>query len=280
LALSASAKTVKPPKTPALDAPILTIDTATKFDQRHRDAVAVCGSHGGVYPGYLAARTGLRALLAHDAGIGLDRAGIACLDYCQALGMAAVTSPTTARASATDEDMRRRGRISYVNRIAAALGYAPGPNVRHALAALIRAPPWRGDSPAYREGRPVVVDQAGKPRVVCIDSASMVEPEDAGQIVITGSHGALLASRPQLVLQVDALVALFNDAGIGIDGAGITRLPALDRRGIAAATVDAMAARIGNGLSLPGQRAVRERTRPRAGSARAPACARRISWPR
>ncbi len=77
----------------------------------------------------------------------------------------------------------------------------------------------------------------------------MVEPADAGQIVVTGSHGGLLASLPGLVLQVDALAALFNDAGIGIDQAGITRLPALDRRGIAAATVDAMSARIGDGLS-------------------------------
>jgi hypothetical protein len=108
---------------------------------------------------------------------------------------------------------------------------------------------WQGDPPAYREGRHVVVDEPGKPRVICMDSASMVEPEDAGQIVLAGSHGAMLASMPQLVLQVDALAALFNDAGIGIDDAGVTRLPALDQRGIAAATVEAMTARIGDGLS-------------------------------
>lgn len=113
----------------------------------------------------------------------------------------------------------------------------------------MRAPSWQGGPPACREGRQVVVDQVGKPRVICMDSASMVEPEDAGQIVITGSHGAMLASLPELVLQVDALIALFNDAAIGIDDAGITRLPALARRGIAAATVDAMTARIGDGLS-------------------------------
>jgi hypothetical protein len=32
-------------------AAILTADTATKLDQRHRDAVVVRGSHGGAYPG-------------------------------------------------------------------------------------------------------------------------------------------------------------------------------------------------------------------------------------
>jgi hypothetical protein len=231
------------------DAPILTIDTATKFDARHRNAVVVCGSHGGVYPGYLAAQAGLRALLANDAGIGLGRAGIGCLDYCQALGMAAATVAHDSARIGDGEDMRRRGRISHVNPVAAGLGCAPGQSVEDALAALLRAPAWQGDPPAYREGRHIVFDQVGKPRVICMDSASMVEPEDAGQIVITGSHGAMLASMPELVLQVDALIALFNDAGIGIDEAGVTRLRALDRRGIAAATVDAMTARIGDGLS-------------------------------
>ena len=47
----------------------------------------------------------------------------------------------------------------------------------------------------------------------------MVEPGDEGQIVITGSHGGVVASRPDLALQVEALLALFNDAGIGIDEA-------------------------------------------------------------
>ena len=41
--------------------------------------------------------------------------------------------------------------------------------------------------------------------------------------------------------------AFFNDAGGGKDGAGISRLPALDVCGIAGATVSAMSARIGDG---------------------------------
>jgi hypothetical protein len=52
-----------------------------------------------------------------------------------------------------------------------------------------------------------------------------------------------------MALKVDALLAVYNDAGIGIDDAGIGRLPALDDRGIAAATVAADSARIGDGVS-------------------------------
>jgi hypothetical protein len=45
------------------------------------------------------------------------------------------------------------------------------------------------------------------------------------------------------------LGALYNDAGVGKDEAGISRLPALDARGIAAATVSATSARIGDARS-------------------------------
>jgi hypothetical protein len=48
---------------------------------------------------------------------------------------------------------------------------------------------------------------------------------------------------------VQAFTAVYNDAGVGIDDAGISRLPALDERGIAAATVGAWTARIGDGRS-------------------------------
>jgi uncharacterized protein YunC (DUF1805 family) len=231
------------------DVPILVSDTATKLDPRHRGAVVVCGSHGGIYPGHLAARAGLRAVLLNDAGVGLDRAGIGCLAHCQALGMAAATVAHDSARIGDGEDMRRRGRISHLNQVAAAQGVAPGQTVEQALELLVRALEWHGTPTAWQEGRHVAPDEPGRPRLICVDSASMVEPADAGQIVVTGSHGGLLASLPELVLQVDALAALFNDAGIGIDQAGITRLPALERRGIAAATVDAMSARIGDGLS-------------------------------
>jgi hypothetical protein len=58
-----------------------------------------------------------------------------------------------------------------------------------------------------------------------------------------------LGGRPQTAIAVEALAAVFNDAGIGIDRAGVSRLPALDARGIAAATVSAASARIGDARS-------------------------------
>ncbi len=63
----------------------------------------------------------------------------------------------------------------------------------------------------------------------------------------SGSHGGVSAApmtrsfRPRL--------AFFNDAGFGVDRAGAAALPILDSDGIAAATVAADSARIGDGQS-------------------------------
>jgi hypothetical protein len=51
------------------------------------------------------------------------------------------------------------------------------------------------------------------------------------------------------VLDVDVFAAFFNDAGGGKDGAGFSRLPSLDARDIAGATVSCQTARIGDGRS-------------------------------
>jgi hypothetical protein len=59
----------------------------------------------------------------------------------------------------------------------------------------------------------------------------------------------LLGGNPETAVKYDVLGALFNDAGIGKDEAGVSRLPALDTRGIAAATVAATSARIGDARS-------------------------------
>ena len=50
-------------------------------------------------------------------------------------------------------------------------------------------------------------------------------------------------------MKVAVRAAIYNDAGIGIDRAGLSRLPALDARGIAGAAVSCFSARIGDAMS-------------------------------
>ena len=86
-------------------------------------------------------------------------------------------------------------------------------------------------------------------KVIACDSASLVEPNDSDAIIITGSHGGRLAGRPGYGLAVQARGAVFNDAGVGIDMAGIQRLEILDQSSTPAVTVDTMTARIGDARS-------------------------------
>ena len=75
--------------------------------------------------------------------------------------------------------------------------------------------------------RYVLRDNPGEPRLLALDAAPMLTAEDAGAIAVTGSHAALFRGRPDNVIGPDLYAVFFNDAGVGLDGAGITRLPTL-----------------------------------------------------
>jgi len=228
---------------------IVQADSATKLGDDSRGAVIVTGSHGGRYAAYLTLRMHPRAVIHNDAGIGKDEAGIAVLEMAQALGVAAATASNQSCRIGDAADMMARGTISRANDRATLLGVASGMACKQAASLLALAKPSAQGPEPCQEVRRVVEDPAWKRRIVLIDSASLVLPQDMGQIVVAASHGALIGGSPRLALQVDAFAAVFNDAGVGVDQAGIGRLAALDTRGIAALTVASQSARIGDALS-------------------------------
>lgn len=81
-------------------------------------------------------------------------------------------------------------------------------------------------------------------QVVLLDSVAAVGPEHAGRVVVTGSHGG--ASAAAYALRVPARLFVFNDAGVGKDGAGIAALDLLQAAGQPAAAVAHTSARIGD----------------------------------
>jgi len=229
------------------NAAILVIDSITKLGAAEAGRVAVAASHGGIYSASLAARGHLRGVILNDAGIGLEAAGIAGLAYLDALGMAAAAVDYRSARIGDGSDMMARGVISHANAAAARLGCTPGEPCSSAAERLSAGAPFASKVPAYAEAR--VLLREGAPAVWGIDSNSLAEPSDAGTVLITGSHGGLLGGRPESAIRVAALAAVYNDAGIGRDRAGVSRLPALDARGIAGATVAAASARIGDARS-------------------------------
>lgn len=229
---------------------VLTADSVTKLGSQVVGQVLVCGSHGGVYAGYLAAKAGVRAVILNDAGGGLDNAGFASLAYLDRIGLAAATVGHMSARIGEGNDMLARGSISHVNETAAALGCAPGQSADDAAERMRAARPATAEPEPYAEARFLFSAPGERPEIWGIDSNSLVRDADVGQIVLTGSHGGLLGGDPATAIKVDVLACAYNDAGVGADGIGISRLPALDQRGIAAVTVDCMSARIGDARSM------------------------------
>ncbi len=86
----------------------------------------------------------------------------------------------------------------------------------------------------------------GRP-LLLVDSITEAVDAGAGCVVVSGSHGGLSAGR--FALQAQALLAVFNDAGVGKDGAGTAGLALLAQAGLAACTVAHTSARIGEARS-------------------------------
>ena len=221
----------------------------TDCDSHAQGRVVVSGSHGGLYPGYLASKAGLRAVGLNDAGGGLENAGIAGIQALDAVAMAAAAVAHDTARIGDAADMMARGIIAFANDAAQVLGIRPGMACADAADLLIdRATAPAGTLPKVDEGRRALPN-AKAPDIVLADSASLIGPGDDGAIIITGSHGGLVGGDPARALKAAAVLGVFNDAGGGIDDAGMTRLPALDGRDIPAVTVAHTSARIGDAAS-------------------------------
>lgn len=226
---------------------ILVVPSVTKLPPEADGSVVVGGSHAAVYAAHLVAKAGARAAIHHDAGIGLDEAGVGGLAFAQELGMAMAAVDTASARIGEGEDLMRRGIVSRVNALAAACGVAPGQTCAEA-AERLKAAPWPHRAPpAKAEGRSVFEAKAGRRKIICIDSATLISADDHDQVVATGSHGA--ESSGQVVAPVQPALVLYNDAGFGADRAGAAGLPLLNNAGVAGATVAALSAKIGDGRS-------------------------------
>ena len=228
------------------------VDSATQLDASSRGRVVVCGSHGGLYAAWLAAKAGVRAAIVNDAGVGRHSAGVAGVAWLGGLGIAACAVDYRSARIADGADTLASGIISMTNDLAAAHGCLPGHSCSQAARCLVEATEdaeIEEDVPEIGETR-LRVANTGHREVWALDSVALARAEDRRCILVTGSHGALLGGRADDgILAVDVFAAFFNDAGGGKDDAGFARLPVLDARGVAAGTVSCNTARIGDGRS-------------------------------
>lgn len=244
---------------PAPEIPVRLAGSITHLVVADRGTHVVTGSHGGKVVADYALDAGVRSLICHDAGVGLDNAGIAALSILDRYGIPAAAISHQSAKIGDAEDLWNRGRVSHANGAASALGVAPGLTCAAAAECLASA-----SLPAYEARTSLrAVDGAHRHElglltspifdspveVVCLDSASEISADDVGKVVLTGSHGGLPSGNTANAIKADVRLAAFNDAGIGTDDAGVARLAALDERDVPAFVVSCMSARIGDGMS-------------------------------
>ncbi|HYD57538.1 MAG TPA: hypothetical protein VEB41_11570 [Burkholderiales bacterium] len=218
---------------------IVTADSVTELDDVS-GMVLVAGSHGGTVAAYYAAAARVRAVIFHDAGLSKDDSGVAGLALLESAGIAAAAVRHSSARIGDGADCLARGTISRANAQAAACGVAPGQACSDAAVRLLAAPRVEASLPPAGQGR-----HALAPSVVGCDSVGQLQEGDAGRILVIGSHASLHGGREESALPIAAALVFFHHGG-----GDCSRLPVLDARGIPAAAVDAMSARIGNARSL------------------------------
>ena len=148
--------------------------------------------------------------------------------------------------------MLARGVISRTNRLARSYGVRQGQACIEAAHLLANAPAFAGSVPAVGEpGRHLLAELDGI-KVWGLDSSVLMDPSDAGQIIVTGSHGGLVGGVGEPARGIAIRAGIYHDAGICPDGSSTSRLPAFDERGIPAVLVSAASARISDARSCYG----------------------------
>jgi hypothetical protein len=197
----------------------------------------------------LAARAGVRGILVNDAGIGRDEAGIGGLAFLDALGIPAAAIDAFSARIGDAADMLARGRVSRANGAAAILGVTSGQSAAGVVDLMSAAPASsRPGQDEPKSSHRMALSVLGG-RVVLLDSVGEIEAGDEGACLVTGSHAGLPENALGRAVPVTPALLVLNDAGLGIEEAGVRALSPLARRGVAAVAVAASSARIGDGRS-------------------------------
>lgn len=212
----------------------------------HNDVV-VSGSFAGVPPFSNALGIGVKSVIAHEAGVGKDQAGIAGLKVAQEFGIPAAAVETMSARIASGQSVYA-GKISHTNEAARSLGVRPGQLAAEAARLLLGAKPGRRADVTDRVlTRPQQLVHATNGGIFAVSSINLIEGKRSNDVFCTASHSGQVMAEYSLAVRPKGVFA--NDAGISMDESGIDGLPILDKAGIAAVAVAAMSARIGDPLS-------------------------------
>lgn len=91
-----------------------------------------------------------------------------------------------------------------------------------------------------------IVRESEKSRIIIADSATSLTGENQNDVVVDASHCGINVGQMMIDHGVKGMIG--NDAGGGLEDAGIAALKLMDEQGIPAAAVSSLSAEIGVGV--------------------------------
>jgi hypothetical protein len=211
------------------------------------DDVLLAASYAGKSSLVFALRRGLRGVIAHEAGVGLSQAGISGLGLCEEFKIPAAAVATMDAGLSHGASMVN-ARITYCNAVASGLGIGSGMSAFDAGLLMLKSAAGKVvNPPDVVDPRLHQVANTERGSVYASDSTFSIKGPMPNATICGGSHCARVFA--ESILKIRPSGAMANDAGMGRNRTGVEGLSILGEHGIAAASVAAMSARIGNGLS-------------------------------
>lgn len=245
---------------------VILLDSLGDIKTDNTFPILVCGSHcgdNGTFARKLK-NCHVKAVFLNNAGIGKNQAGISGLKHYQAENILACAVDHNSAEIGVARDTRESGIISHMNTLAEEAGIRVGDSVKEAVASIIKNFDLVSSNQQYsdteghkdeKEDNRGIIDikkqsqiQVDDINITIADSITFLNENNAGDIVVCGSHGGVSAGEYALKHRVKAV--FFNDAGIGKNNAGVKSLETLSDAGILACTVDCMSAEIFNGFDV------------------------------
>jgi len=243
---------------------VILLDSLGDLQPDNASPILVCASHCGDNGAFARKLKNCRvkAVFLNNAGIGKNQAGISGLPHYAAEGILACAVDHNSAEIGVARDTWVSGIISHTNTLANEAGIKPGDSVQEAVAKRIYiiAPTAstqenKNSESLIDENKDSKVDlkkqiqtQIDGVSITVTDSITFLNEDNAGDIVVCGSHGGVSAGHYAQKHHLKAV--FFNDAGIGKNNAGIKSLDSLSVAGILACTVDCMSAEIFNGQDI------------------------------
>lgn len=242
---------------------VILLDSLGDLQSDNVSPILVCASHcgdNGTFARKLK-NCHVKAVFLNNAGIGKNQAGISGLVHYEAENILACAVDCNSAEIGVARDTWESGIISHTNAHAHDAGVQIGDSVQEAVAKIINLIKRPSSNHININIESIVIEKEESTGKVVLkkqiqtqidgvsitvsDSITFLNGNNAGDIVVCGSHGGVSAGH---YAQKHSLKAVFfNDAGIGKNNAGIKSLDALNDAGIIACTVDCMSAEIFNG---------------------------------